>query len=1065
MSGMETLNRAAEPSLLRALIERFDWRGTPLGDPSGWPQSLRTALSICLSSRFPMIIFWGPQLVQLYNDAYAPILGARHPGALGQRAQDCWPEIWDAIEPMLRGVLERGEATWSENLLLPLERYGVPEELYFTFSYSPISDGDGIGGVFCAVAETTATILREREARERAEALAELDRAKTEFFNNVSHEFRTPLTLILGPLDEWLRGETIGDARLAADLALMRRNARRLQRLVNTLLDFNRLEANRLGLRPVGLDPGRFTADVASTFRSAMDAAGLAFAVDIEPLEPAMLDPRLWETIVLNLLSNALKFTLEGSVTLALRQAGGMLRLTVRDTGSGVAEPHRAFERFWRADGQPARSHEGSGIGLALVREIAELHGGSVAFESAVGEGSTVTVELPFVPATATALQTAAPALADLFVDEAAAWSGSSVPLPSPNASARPRVLVVDDNADLRAYIARLLGDLYDVTLAADGTAALAQTAAVPPDLIVCDVMMPGIDGIAFVRRLRADPHTRELPVLLLSARVDEDAAASAIGAGADGYITKPFAGAELLVQIERRLKQSRIRREEEARFRAIADQVAHVIYTHTPDGTVDWANARWYEYSQLPASLALHPEGWAQVIEPGDLARLLSVLDEAFRTQAAYEIELRIKPAGAPDDRYRWFLLRAVPIRDDAGNVVRWAGSQTDVHDHRLAEDRARERLLHEFDREHRTSLAFQNAALPRELPTIRGIAFDAVYVASQAGALVGGDWYDAFRLADGRIVLSVGDVMGSGLDAAVTMGAVRQAIRGAAQLYPDAASIVDAADRALRTEQPERIVTAFVGILDPVMETLSYTSAGHPMPLLRGPDGAVAQLAGADLPLGLRDLETAPRAARWIDVPPGTTLLLYTDGLTEASRDVVDGERRLIDAFAEGIDDAATLRDRVAPRPTDDIAILLISVAGVERRRWAADALHNVAAAQLRALVAAELQRHGADDPTVGDAELVLGELLANVARHTGNGSVEVALDLDGAEPVLHVLDRGPGFTMHARLPNDPMSESGRGLFIIGNLVREISVVRRTGGGSHARAVLKVSGADRRA
>jgi signal transduction histidine kinase/DNA-binding NarL/FixJ family response regulator len=878
-----------------------------------------------------MIIFWGPELVQLYNDAYVPILGARHPAALGQRARDCWPEIWDAIEPMLQGVLERGEATWSENLLLPLERNGVPEESYFTFSYSPIAEGDGIGGVFCAVTETTAIVLREREARERAEALAELDRAKTEFFNNVSHEFRTPLTLILGPLDERLRDGAGGDPALASDLMLMRRSARRLMRLVTALLDFNRLEAQRLTLHPVSLDPASFTADIASTFRSAIAAAGLEFAVETPPLGPALLDPRLWETVVLNLLANALKYTLAGRIELRLERVDAELRLAVRDTGVGVAQPERVFDRFWRAEGQDARSHEGSGIGLSLVREIVALHGGSVSFDSVPGRGSTVRVNVPFAEA-ARAVETPLPQLAELFVDEATAWTGEDEPAVPVPGGERPRILVVDDNADLRGYVARLFADRYDVALAADGATALALAQDDPPDLIVADVMMPVMDGFTLLRCLRDHPRTRDVPVLLLSARAEDGAVAAAIGAGADGYLTKPFAGRELLVNVERLLLHAR----------------------------------------------------------------------------------------------------------------------------RRLAETLVRERLERDLEREQRTSLAFQNAALPRGLPSIAGLRFDAVYVAAEAEALVGGDWYDAFRLADGRVVVSVGDVMGSGLDAAVTMGAVRQSIRGAAQVYPDPASVLDAADRALRSEQPDRIVTAFIAIIDPVMLTLTYASAGHPPPMMRTPDGRIEQLDDGDLPLGLRDPGSDVRPAQGIRIAPGTTIVLYTDGLTEASRNVIEGERRLAAALLEGFDDTASLRDRLAPRTSDDVAILVVTVGQADHPRWKAAKLDASAASALRASVMRALNDRDFSDGARADAELVLGELLGNVVRHTPEGEVEVVLDLAGPDPVLHVLDRGPGFTYYARLPNDPMSESGRGLFIATRLVREMSVTRRRRGGSHARAVL---------
>lgn len=1054
-----------EPSDLAALIERFDWTNSPAGPPQRWSQSLRTALGICLKSRFPMILFWGRELVQFYNDAYAPILGERHPAALGQRARDCWPEIWDSIGPMLHGVLETGVATWSENLLLPLERNGFPQELYFTFSYSPIEDGDGIGGVFCAVTETTAFVLREREARERAEALAELDRVKTAFFDNVSHEFRTPLTLMLGPLEDVLLSPDLPAEHREA-LETVRRNGARLRRLVDTLLEFNRVEANRVALRRVPCDLAALTGDVASLFRSAAQRAGLAFEIAIDPFErPVLIDPRLWEHVILNLVSNAIKFTLAGTVAVRLSHDEQFIRLTVEDTGTGIAPgdlPH-VFERFWRAESAQARSVEGSGIGLAFVRDIVELHGGTVSCASRMGAGTTFSVVVPHRPAEGPAETVRREAaLERVFVDEALSWTAEPTRIRAAEREvSRPRVLCVDDNADLRGYLARILGSLYDVACVGDGAAALLAARESPPDVILCDVMMPGMSGIEFVRRVRMDPALREVPVVVLSARdVDDSTSAAAIAAGADGYIAKPFSAQQLLVRVDRQLTAARVRAEEAARFRAIADHVAHIIYTHDATGAVDWANRRWYEYTGLDGPEATAPAGWRKVLPSADFERIRRTLSRAIAEGEPYEAELRMKPAGADDGALRWHALRALPMRGANGAIVGWAGSATDVHDRRVAQDR----LERELDREHRTSLAFQEAALPSVLPDIAGYSFCAVYEAAKGEALVGGDWYDAFRLADGRIVLSVGDVMGSGLLAAVTMGAVRQAIRGAAQIHPDPASILDAVDRALRSDQPERIVTAFVGVLDPITQTLAFASAGHPPPLLRSADGTVSELYAPDLPLGLRDENgRAGGVAGIAALREGSLLVLYTDGLTESTRDVGAGERRLKAALVSdevlGAPDVArAIRNFVLDTPSDDVAILTVRVGERDpRTHWNFSAADADAAAGVRKAIVGALRECGAADGELGDAELVVGELIGNVVRH-GFGEAEVVLDLSAGAPVINVLDRGPGFEFHARLPRDTMSESGRGLYIVAALAHDISVVRRPDGGSHARAVLSV-------
>ena len=459
---------------------------------------------------------------------------------------------------------------------------------------------------------------------------------------------------------------------------------------------------------------------------------------------------------------------------------------------------------------------------------------------------------------------------------------------------------------------------------------------------------------------------------------------------------------------------------------------------------------------------MALDPAAWEQLYPPDDFARLLRVLETAIASGVAYEIEVRIKPYGSDDDGFRWFLLRAVPMLADDGTVQRWAGSGTDIHDRRVAEQTMREQLERDLRRERRTSVAFQSAALPQQLPVLPGVSLSAIYEAAGSDARVGGDWYDAFRLADGRVVLSVGDVIGNGLRAAVTMAAARQAIRGAAQVFPEPAAVLDAADRALRSEQPDRIVTAFLGIFDPLTLRLTYASAGHPPPLVRSPDGGVSALAASDLPLGLRN-DRASEADRTIALTEHSLVVLYTDGLTEATRDPLAGEARLRDVLANNEvfladEPARAIRNAMFANANDDVAILAIRIGGITGglTRYKLQANDALESTTVRRAIVALLRDAGASPDEAADAELVVGELLGNIVRHTG-GEAEIVLDLNGPEPVLHVLDRGPGFTFYARLPSDRFSESGRGLFLLKNLARDISVVPRSnGGGSHARAVL---------
>ncbi|HEX6900632.1 MAG TPA: ATP-binding protein [Thermoanaerobaculia bacterium] len=754
---------------LGALMRAFDWRRTPLGAPEDWPQSLKTAVRIMLTSRQPIWIGWGDDLIYLYNDPYKSIIGGKHPEALGQPVRAVWREIWDEIAPMLATAMSGDEGTYVEEQLLIMERNGYPEETYYTFSYSPIpEDGAGggrAGGIICANTDDTRRVIGERqiallrelaagtadartweevckrsaralatdprdvlfamiymagpggdgvalagacgiepghpaaplsaalddslwpfgevlrtheprlvsdlaavsadlpagfwrqpptraavlpiaatgetgrpgvlvvglnpfrlwdddyqgflalaagqisasisharayeEERKRAEALAELDQAKTTFFSNISHEFRTPLTLMLGPVDEILSKpghELLPENREL--LELVRRNGLRLQRLVNMLLDFSRLEAGRVRASYEPVDLASFTLDLASTFRSACERAGLALNVHGSPLpEPVYVDRDMWEKIVLNLVSNAFKFTLEGGIEVGVRAVGRQAELTVRDTGTGIPaeEIPRLFERFHRVEGTPRRTQEGSGIGLALVQELVRLHGGEVRVESELGRGTAFFVTLPFgkdhLPADRVGARasTFMPGGAASFVEEALRWipGGEESPppddsIPASTAAAspgvRPRILLADDNSDMRSYILRLLSQENEVTAVADGLTALRIARRDRPDLILTDVMMPGLDGFGLLRELRADPDTRGLPIIMLSARAGEESRVEGMEAGADDYLVKPFSARELLARVGAHLQMARMRREADRRKDEFLATLAHEL-------------------------------------------------------------------------------------------------------------------------------------------------------------------------------------------------------------------------------------------------------------------------------------------------------------------------------------------------------------------------------------------------------------------------------------------------------------------------------------------------------
>jgi signal transduction histidine kinase/DNA-binding response OmpR family regulator len=431
-------------------------------------------------------------------------------------------------------------------------------------------------------------------AKARADALAELDRAKTAFFSNVSHEFRTPLTLLLGPTEEAARS---GGLLQGEDLQAVYRNAQRLLKLVNTLLDFSRIEAGRVRALFQATDLAVLTTDLASAFRSATERADLELVVNCPPLpQPVYVDREMWEKVVLNLLSNAFKFTFTGRIEVTLSSHGSRAGLTVADTGVGIPSedlPH-VFDRFHRVEQSRGRTHEGSGIGLALVRELVSMHGGTVDVQSAPGQGTVFTVEIPFGSGHLPAERIGArgqgfPALsATPYVQEALRWlpgparSEAALAAAGSPVTARmaARVLVADDNADMREYIGRILGDRWAVELVADGATALSAARRERPDVIVSDVMMPGLDGLGLLQALREDDRTHNVPVILLSARAGEEARVEGLDAGADDYLGKPFSARELVARVQAQALRGKVRSVEEAHARRLAS-----IFENAPVG------------------------------------------------------------------------------------------------------------------------------------------------------------------------------------------------------------------------------------------------------------------------------------------------------------------------------------------------------------------------------------------------------------------------------------------------------------------------------------------------
>jgi PAS domain S-box-containing protein len=572
------------------------------------------------------------------------------------------------------------------------------------------------------------------EERKRAEALAEIDRAKTAFFSNVSHEFRTPLTLMLGPLEDVLaeRDGPMPEGHRQR-LAMAQRNGLRLLKLVNSLLDFSRIEAGRIEASYELTDIATYTGELASVFRSAIEKAGLRFVIDCEPIAaPTYVDRDMWEKIVLNLLSNALKFTLAGEIGIRLTQADRNIVLEVSDTGIGIpkSEQPRLFEHFHRVRGAEGRTHEGSGIGLALVQELVRLHHGAVVAASEPGKGSTFAVRIPtgreHLPIERiNANRALAPTGlgANPYVEEALRWlPGRDEELALPGvmmeksvapASLRAapgehqRVLIADDNADMRDYLRRLLGERYEVTVAADGNAALAAVRRQRPDLVLSDVMMPGLDGFALLREIRRDAALRDIPVVLLSARAGEEASVEGLEAGADDYLTKPFSARELLARIRANLEMARIRQKAAQRERALrseADELRArlgVLLQQMPagvlmadaEGRIIFANEQAAAVlkhpiifadalSQHRAYRAVHADG--RPYEPEEYPLVRSVLGEIVRDEEQEYI--------LGDGTRATLLASASPIRSANGTIIAAIVTFVDITARKRAETALRE-------------------------------------------------------------------------------------------------------------------------------------------------------------------------------------------------------------------------------------------------------------------------------------------------------------------------------------------------------------------------------------
>jgi PAS domain S-box-containing protein len=899
--------------------------------------------------------------------------------------------------------------------------------------------------------------------RARAETLAELDQAKTDFFANVSHEFRTPLTLLLGPAEDALRDEAeplTGHQRERVEVVL--RNGQRLLKLVNTLLDFSRLESGRVEARYEPVDLARYTRELAGMFETAAGRLGLSLTIDCAPLpEPVYLDRDLWAKVVLNLLSNALKFTFEGGVTVRLSARPDGAELEVADSGTGIAAselPH-LFERFHRVSGARSRSHEGSGIGLALVAELVALHGGTTAVTSAPGKGSTFTLCVPFGRAHLPAEQVAEPrevrsatvaAVAEGFLAETAYWaedgSGERAALLRPHDTMLPRILVVDDNADIREYVAGLLAEDYHVQTAVDGVDGLALARELPPDLVLTDVMMPRMDGFELLAALQADPLTVGVPVVMLSARAGEEGTLKGLDAGADDYLVKPFTSRELLARVRANLELDRARRTRRQleRSRTLLNQAQRLARVGSWE--IDLVNGRVEASDEFLRILGRRAEEVAAMTYADVVAHLVHPDDQAMAQQqldasdasAGIHFETRmVQPGGGTV----LVTVHGEVLLDDHGHRVALRGSVQDITERRAAEEALAMAAANAeaAAREHAIADQLQRSLLPQKTFDLVHLEVATFYRAGVEGTQVGGDWYDVIELGGGRTALVVGDVMGRGVRAAAVMGQLRAAVRAYARLDLPPADLLESLDGLVRDIGEDQIVTCIYAVFDPADRVLRFANAGHLPPVVVTPGGRCRLVDGEENPpLGIGSVNLRQHE---VDLVSDARVVLYTDGLVERrGQDLELGIQALARHVAEltgpvdGVPEelvAAMLPDG----PDDDVAILVARVDPPSEDESLSRTLEPTESvvAEARHLVTSYLQERGLPESLVLDAALATSELVTNALLH-GRAPVELRTRIEAADVLIEVRDQAS--YQPRKLRPDETDEHGRGLQIVAAL-----------------------------
>jgi PAS domain S-box-containing protein len=491
-----------------------------------------------------------------------------------------------------------------------------------------------------------------------------------------------------------------------------------------------------------------------------------------------------------------------------------------------------------------------------------------------------------------------------------------------------------------------------------------------------------------------------------------------------------------------------------------LAESVPAIVLRTDPTGWINWYNHRWYEFTGQTREEAAG-WGWQTAHHPVDFQHVIQEWPKALATGQPIEIEFRLRRY---DGEYHWHLARVEPIRDDKGAILSWYGTVVDIQAQKTA-----------LERTTRVATTLQEAFLPNRLPRRENLRIDANYVSAEEDALVGGDWYDAFELPDGRLCFSIGDVAGHGLAASLIVGKLRQAMFTLALDMDDPAAILRKVDRILRIIEPGTFVTALLGFIDAAAKTMRYASAGHPPPIVAyAPDAPAQVLALGGPPLGVMDdLELVTHE---VAIEPDMVVALYTDGMTEFSHDALLGERAVRAALPKFVaasieHPARMLYDLVVGNavPADDAAVMLLQFSAIpevtstdeplHKREWRFHASDAQAAHMARREIGSYIHRLGGDTDSTSVSELIVGELIANTVEHAP-GLVHLSIEWDDEHPVFIVRDSGPGLErVQASLPADIMNEGSRGLFLVQSLSPSVTVAKSPSGGAELRAVLPIT------